>query len=166
MTGVCGTRVKRSPFALPNNLGVSGVARALQRQEMAALEEMLNPSMTVGVHHRETLRNVVEALEKLTVDEQDGRGVKAADAWSYANAVRFAALLPIIVPVPEVYVDTDGEARFEWYRGPRQVFSVAIRGNGELAYAGLFGASNAYGTEYLGDELPEHILSCICRVYS
>ena len=70
------------------------------------------------------------------------------------------------VPTPDISIDTDGEVRYEWYKGPRQVFSVAVRSDGQLAYAGLLGVNKAYGAEYFADDLPNAILDNLRRVYA
>ena len=165
MTPVCADNLTRSVFAMPTNVGVSTSANEIKKQETGFLQQMLGQSMTIGKLYRQTLVNIEEACEQAAADNWDGYGAKAVNGRTYLVAIRFLMLLPPESPVPEISIDTDGEVSFDWYRGPRQVFSVTIRGNGELAYAGLFGASKTHGTEYLNDELPDAILDNMYRVY-
>lgn len=165
MTTLCASNVKASLFASPRNLGVSKDAGALEK-EVADLEEKFVQSIALGSHYSETVRSLIEAAAESAAGNWDGYDARPIDRVSCLRAIHFSKLLPMSVPTPEIHIDTDGEVRFEWYRGPRQVFSVAVGGDGELAYAGLFGANKAYGVEYLGDELPNVLLDNIYRVYA
>jgi len=152
-------------LAFPMNLGVSEDAKRLQEQ-IADIRENLEQSETIGGHIRETQQLLDKATEECSADNWDAYGAKAIDETSYRNAIHFSWLLPPNIPVPEIYIDPDGEVNFEWYAGPRQVFSVSIGSNNELAYAGLFGANKTHGVEYLDDELHGTILDNIRRVFS
>jgi hypothetical protein len=165
MTTACGATLNSSFLAFPRNLGVSPGAKAVGRQARE-LQEISDQSVTIGWHHREMVRRLGMAIAKSSVDDWDGYGAKAVDLDSVPSAIWFARLLPMHVPIPDIYVDPDGEIAFEWYLGPRRVFSVTVRRNDELAYAGLFGVNKIYGVEYLDDELPETVLDNIFRVFS
>lgn len=154
-----------SPFAFPSNLGVSDDAYAVERNAMEMLCALIQ-SQSVASVYRQTTRVLYNAIEECSFNDWDGYGAKAIDELSWEKALWFSQLLPTNVPVPDIYVDSDGEATFEWYIAPRQVFSVTVRGNGELVYAGIFGANKTHGTEHLDDELPEVILENIYRVLS
>ncbi|MCX5999394.1 MAG: hypothetical protein NTU41_07330 [Chloroflexi bacterium] len=146
----------------PSNLGVSEGAEAIQSQ-FRDVQDGFAQSVTIGGHYQETLESLAEAFRSCAADDWDGYGAKAIDPLSCRKAIDFSRLLPMSVPVPEISIDTDGEVRFEWYRGPRRVFSVAVGSGGELAYAGLFGASTTHGTEHFDDELPDAVLDNIYR---
>ena len=165
MTTLCASNVKANLFASHRNLGVSDDAGALE-EKVVDLQEKFMQSITLGSHYRETLRSLTKAEAESAVGNWDGYDARPIDRVSCLRAIQFSKLLPMSVPTPETHIDTDGEVRFEWYRGPRQVFSVSVRRDGELAYAGLFGANKAYGTEYFGDELPNVLLDNIYRVYA
>ncbi|GAI04857.1 unnamed protein product, partial [marine sediment metagenome] len=47
------------------------------------------------------------------MDDWDSYGARPIDAKSLLNATLFARLLPMTVPIPEIYVDPDGEIGFE-----------------------------------------------------
>lgn len=166
MITVCAGASNANPLAFPQNMGVSGTAYQLADYVRDIEENLFARNMTIGRHCWETRRSLAEALESLAVDNWDGYGAKAVDTDSCLKAIQFSRLLPMDIPVPEIEIDTDGEVRFEWYRNPRQVLSVAVGGDGGLAYAGLFGASRIHGTEYFSDELPNTILDSIRRVCS
>src|SRR4030042_6147898 len=152
-------------LAFPCNFGVSPSAGLLERLAKELLD-IFDQSITMGQHYKETLKIIDKAIKEHSIDNWDGYGAQAVDTVSCANALWFSRLLPMQVPVPEIYIDPDGEVTFEWYIAPRKVFSVTVRGNKELAYAGLFGANKTHGTESLYDEVPETILEAISRVLS
>ena len=165
MTTLCAKTDNKSFLAFPMNRGVSEDAIALQRQATDLLEDFAR-SVTIGEFYRNTLQSLAKTAAECSVENWDGYGAKAIDGSSYLNAVCFSQLLPVNIPIPEIYVDPDGEVTFEWYTGPRQVFSISMGSSNELIYAGLFGANKTHGTEYLDDELPEMILDNIRRVSS
>jgi hypothetical protein len=165
MTTLCADPAKANLMAFPHNRGVSDEAHDLEKQ-VEALQWDFAQTITIGGLYEKTHRSIAEASKWAAVGNWDGYGAKPIDPDSCLRAIHFSKLLPMYVPIPEIDVDTDGEVRFEWYRGPRRLFSVAVRGNGELTYAGLFGVSKTHGTEYLSDELPKVILDNVSRVYS
>jgi hypothetical protein len=149
----------------PINLGVSAGAGAIEKEAMKLLD-MFHRSITMAKHYEETLKTIGEAIINNSEENWDGYGAQPVDAAASHNAICFSRLLPINIPVPEIYVDPAGEITFEWYLAPRRVFSVTARRNKELAYAGLFGVNNTHGIEHLYDEVPETILNNILRVLS
>jgi len=165
MITLCAKADNRSFLVFPMNQGVSADAKRIQDQ-IADIIKSPEQSETIGGHIRETKQLLDKATEECFADNWDAYGAKAIDETSYRDAIHFTWLLPPTIPVPEIYIDPDGEVNFEWYAGPRQVFSVSIGSNNELAYAGLFGANKTHGTEYLDDELPGMILDNIRRVFS
>ena len=96
----------------------------------------------------------------------DGYGGRPVSPLTVARAQTFLELLPAAVPAPSLTVDPDGEISFEWYRGPRLLLSVSVGDRNELAYAGLFGASRVFGTEFFIDELPSPVLGALRRLFS
>ena len=67
-------------------------------------------------------------------------------------------------PAPEVAIDPDGEVSFEWYHGPRRVFSISIGSSDELTYAGIYGSSKARGVETFNFEIPRVVLDNLRRL--
>lgn len=163
MTPVCIENVKRNLGTFTSSPGVSGTSDVLN-ELLSNWNEEIARSVTLGKHYSQTLDNLIAARDDSVIANTDGYSSKAFAPASYQKARQFLELLPMNVPVPDVYVDSDGEVRFEWYKGPRSVFAVTVGSNGELYYAGLFGASKSHGTEYLDDELPDAIINNIRRV--
>ena len=112
---------------------------------------------------QDTYKQLFEVLEDCGRSDWDAYGAQPVLLESYENAKRFARSLPFSLSSPEVSAEPDGEITFEWYSNPTRVFSVSVGPSNELHYAGLFGASRAYGTEVFHDEIPEVILSHIQR---
>ena len=61
-------------------------------------------------------------------------------------------------------MDPDGEIEFEWFRGPRWLFTVSVGRTGALSYAGLFGRNKTHGVEQLVEGLPEAIAQNLRRL--
>jgi len=163
MTTACAVTNSSGILVLPRNSGVSEGALRLE-EGFRDLPKDYDHTLTIGQHYRKALGELAKAVQECSADDWDGYGARAISGTSCDNAVRFSRMLPADVPLPEVDVDPDGEVTFEWYVGPRQVFSVTIGSNDELVYAGLFGSNKTHGTEHLGDELPETVLKNIRRV--
>jgi hypothetical protein len=105
------------------------------------------------------------ACAEAATDNWDGYGAQAVTYGVKIRAQEFLDALPAGVPLPTIAADPDGEVAFEWYVGPRQVFSVSIGSRYEVAYAGIFGANMTHGTEYFMDELPASVMENLRRLY-
>jgi hypothetical protein len=165
MTIACAGLLNNNFLVFPNNRGVSNGADRIEEQ-IEELQSEFDQSLTIGKHFKETRRIISEAIEKYAVENWDGYGAEVIDILSCVGAILFSQMLPDNLPLPEIYVDPDGEITFEWYLKPRKVFSVTVRRNEELSYAGLFGVNKFNGTAFLDDELPDIILNSIARVLS
>lgn len=120
---------------------------------------------TVQNAARGTLLNRVRLLaQQASSKNWDGYGAMPISAAAYEFAIQFARMLPITLPDPEPSVDSDGDVSFEWYRGPRWVFSVSISGAGTLHYAGLFGPNHTHGAEIFSESVPASIALGLARV--
>src|SRR3989338_8133615 len=107
---------------------------------------------------------LAEAAQEAAAPNWDGHGAKAIDAQAYLQAERFFSALPTTTPVPDVSVDPDGEVAIAWNVASDWVFSVSVGPQGRISYAGLFGNSKVYGTEWLFDEIPEAVLDNLTRL--
>lgn len=91
----------------------------------------------------------------------DGNAV-SVEAVTLVLAERFLTVLPLDIPSPEVGLDPDGEISFDWFGAGGQNFSVSLRKDGRLAYAGAFaGEKTKYGTDRLDDEIPREIVDAV-----
>jgi hypothetical protein len=145
--------------------GTPGVGPDQQRL-WALLQETLQrlvDTVSLGEPLQKTYRQLYQVLEDCGRSDWDAYGAAPVLLESYENAKLFARSLPFSLSSPEVSAEPDGEITFEWYSHPTRVFSVSMGPNNELHYAGLFGASRAYGTEVFHEEIPEVILSHIKR---
>jgi len=131
--------------------------------QLQATFQSLVDSVSLGKSLQDTYRQLYQVLQACGHSDWDAYNAEPVLLESYENAKRFARSLPFSLASPEVSAEPDGEITFEWYSNPSRVFSVSVGPNNELHYAGLFGASRAYGTEVFHDEIPEVILSHIKR---
>lgn len=159
------TLPNKIPITFNENFGMSKSASEIWR-DTENIRSHFAGSITYGEHLAKMQENLLKAKEEHSADNWDGYNAKAISNDSYNNAFKFASSLPSNVPIPEIYVDTDGEVTFEWYAGRRQVFSISVGSKSELSYAGLYGASKTYGVEPFYGNMPERLLDDINRLYS
>jgi hypothetical protein len=77
-------------------------------------------------------------------------------------AERFLTTWPLNLPTPEVGIDPDGEVSFDWFGADGSNFSVSIRHDARLAYAGAFaGAKTKHGTDRFDDEIPSEVVEAV-----
>jgi hypothetical protein len=142
--------------------GVGDAHDRLRAQLQATFQDLVE-SVSLGKTLQETYGQLLQVCQECDRLDWDGYGAKPVLFESYENAKRFVRALPFSLSSPEVSAEPDGEITFEWYSNPTRIFSVSVGPNNELHYAGLFGASRAYGTEVFHDQIPEVILSHIKR---
>jgi len=145
--------------------GVSDEAKEIRDRVEHVLEDLLQ-SLSLGESYRDAVSALCEIANRSSVSNWDGYGAIAVSALAVGQAFRFLRTLPSTLRTPDLSVDPDGEISFEWYLEPRSVFSISVGPHGELSYAGLFGRSDAHGTEYFGDELPKPIMDNLSRLFS
>jgi hypothetical protein len=144
------------------NRGVSEDAFELQVKIMQLSSD--EPQSMI-LDKQKLLQELYEVFRECSEVNWDSYGAKATNLDFFSEALRFLKTLPSILTRPELTVDPDGEIAFEWYNGPKRIFSVSVGATSELTYAGIFGSNKASGTEYFGDELPKTILDNIQRVF-
>lgn len=104
------------------------------------------------------------AFSELFAMDQGGAdvGTTTVESATLVLAERFLTVLPLDIPTPEVGLDPDGEISFDWFGPAGQNFSVSLRKDGRLAYAGAFvGEKTKYGTDRLDDEIPREIVEAV-----
>ena len=94
----------------------------------------------------------------------DGEGAWPVEGTTRTFARMFATALPPDTMRPEISVDRDGDISFEWHQSPYSVFSVSVRRDGILHYAGLFGPNKSHGSEVFDRGIPDPISQGIRRV--
>ena len=108
-------------------------------------------------------KKVFNELEELSVDASsknwDGLGSLPLDGATYQVAKRFILALPTVLPMPELTVDRDGEINFDWFGSSGQIFSVSLRHDGRLVYAGQFAPRKSVsGKEEFNDAVPKEVI--------
>lgn len=106
------------------------------------------------------LKTVLDASQ----NNWDGYNAASADVSAIPYAINFINDLSPDFPLPEISIDSDGEIAFDWDCGVRRVFSVRIRRDGSLNYAGLLGQSSFHGAEVMRSGIPFAITEGIDRV--
>ena len=152
-------------FPVPTSNGVSHEALVLWNEVSRARTHFFDSLSLRGVADA-ALGQMDEVRREAASANWDGYGGQPLDPRAYGHAVRFLTALPPTTPVPTVGADPDGEVEIGWSFGQRSVFSVSIGPSGRLTYAGLFGMSKSYGTEWLGAEIPRAILENLARAFA
>ena len=97
-----------------------------------------------------------DRFERKSLDEP------LVDSATLLLAQRFLAALPSELAAPELAVDPDGEISFDWFGRSGRNFSVSLRSDGRVAYAGAFGPEKTkYGTDRFDDQVPEEIVEAV-----
>jgi hypothetical protein len=95
-------------------------------------------------------------------DSYDGTPVSRA---TLQGAREFSDALPEEWPAPDISADPDGAISFEWARDTHWVFTLSIAGDGQISYAGLFGASRVHGVEPFRGTIPDAIRAGLGRLF-
>ncbi len=96
----------------------------------------------------------------------DGDGALPVQPGARERVIALVGLLPIETPLPQCSIDPDGDISLGWHLADNYVFSVSVSGRGRLSYAGLFGESDCYGTEWLAGTVPPEIAAHLDRLLS
>lgn len=165
MTGMALTVEPPAILAGETDLGVSEEATAVTEQFGKVWRDRLQ-SIDFWRRYADPLEALKGAAIEAMDENWDGYGAAAVSPLTFSHAQRLLLALPATIPPPEIAVEPDGEIELEWFRRPRWVFSVSVGRSGDLTYAGLFGHSNARGTEYFTDEVPRAIVDNLRRLFS
>lgn len=112
------------------------------------------------------VRELEETCLEASSHDWDGEGGGPVQLGACEYAVTFVTELANGIRFPEVGIDPDGEVSLGW-QANGDMFSVSISGEGRLSYAGLFGANDCYGTEWMDDQAPREVLHQLERlIYS
>jgi len=108
------------------------------------------------------LEELAQACATPGWDSYDGTPVSRA---TLQGAREFCDALPEEWPAPEISADPDGAISFEWARDPHWVFTLSVAGDGQISYAGLFGASRVHGVEPFRGTIPDAIRAGLERLF-
>jgi hypothetical protein len=145
--------------------------RSQEAQHVSKLFEEIKTdfarSITIGNYYQRIEELINKAVREHLEENRVGALLDIINIYSYFNSLKFTKMLPSSIPIPNIYVETDGMVEFEWYINPKRLFSITIEDSNKLIYAGIFGDDiNTYGTERFEQELPRKIFENIQRVYS
>lgn len=161
------TMAMRAPASLWGSLTVSRSlgkeADKLGRLHADALRHLREP-LSITSFLENALTGLAQSAREASVPDWDGYGALPAEPRAIAAAARLLMTLPTTTPVPEIWVDPDGEVALNWDFGKDWVFSVSIGPTGKLSYAGLYGSGKAYGAEQFATEIPPAVLDNLSRL--
>jgi len=167
MTTICAPMPYVSQFPVMKDFGHSPEAKYIS-DTIKEIEDGLSSRVTVKPKSQIIEAKIDEAVIEYYQDTKNKHKhiFDVISAHSYLNSYLFAKILPSSIPVPNIYVDTDGMIEYEWYVDAKHLFSITIEGKNSLIYAGIFGNdSQTHGTERFGQELPSTIYSYIQKLY-
>lgn len=113
------------------------------------------------------LKRLDEVYNECSEANWDGYGAEPVSREAYVEARKLLGMIGPSFPMPEVFVEPDGEIAFEWYKERDLLFVISVGGNNIITYAGLFGKKNkTHGTETFTEKLPGFVVQSIHRVFT
>ncbi len=159
MTTYAPTLQNFSSLGSPNRAWSQDTRIISQAVENATVSDSL-----LRVLKQEAILQLLKTVLDASQDNWDGYNAASADVSGIPYAINFINDLSPDYPLPEISIDNDGEIAFDWDCGPRRIFSVRIRRDGSLNYAGLLGQSSFHGAEIMRSGIPYLITEGIDRV--
>ncbi len=134
-------------------------AKTLTRLTAAAFEPLVNQTRAQAA---------INDLYSLRAEADEGvSGTTTMSAETLAIGKRFLLAWPKSLPTPELLLDDDGEVVFDWAAPHRRMFSVSLRADGRLSFAGQLGARRTlHGTEEFDGVVPEPIVEGVKSIFS
>ena len=111
--------------------------------------------------HQNALEELAEVWGECRVAGWDGYGAFPVSQDTLRAAYTLIESLPIGFPRPEIGAEPDGQLTLEWRKAPRRILSVSVDPEGELHYAGVFGARKKYGTLPYFSTAPDELLRLV-----
>lgn len=108
---------------------------------------------------------LIDSFEECGHQGWDGHDAEAVGASTFAHARDFLFALPNAFPTPEVSACDDGTIAFDWFPGPRSLFSVSVTDQGNLIFAAVTPSGRMRGVERFEDQLPEVISEILRRLF-
>ena len=142
----------------------AGLSRPASGSEAILLWKIIEASLAdfkyAGADRAYT-RNELHAIEDENRDG-DSSSPSTILGSTLILAERFLTALPSDLLQPEVTLEPDGDIAFEWYGVSGRNFSVSLRHDGRVAYAGAFGPEKTrYGTDRFDDEISKEIVEAV-----
>lgn len=92
-------------------------------------------------------------------------GVEVRASKVFGLAQRFLLALPTYCAAPELTFDADGEVVFDWLGKHGEMLTVALRGDGRVAYAARLSAfDKEHGTKPFVDTVPRKVVELIWAI--
>lgn len=137
------------------NSGSSCAAKTIEQSIVKALKPLKE-----GASFQ---RGAFDELEDLRIQAThlnwDNLGSAPLSEPTYQIAKRFLWAIPSNLPAPEITADRDGEVNFDWFGKQGKNFSVSLREDGRIAFAGQFSTTiKRSGTDNFDDTVPQEIL--------
>lgn len=137
------------------NSGSSTAARTIEK----FIIDAIRPLKEASTLQKSAFDELEDVRVQATRHNWDNLGSAPLDEPTYQIAKRFLWAIPTNLPAPEVTADRDGEANFDWFGKLGKNFSVSLRKDGRLAYAGQFSTTRRVsGTDNFDDTVPQEIL--------
>jgi hypothetical protein len=141
------------------------------KDEMSLVQEYLrqNKAMAnwpIRLAHGDEPSRIAWLVSEINeaIRESGLAGATPVDEDTKRMAIKFAAILPTSLPIPEIGFDPDGEISFDWLGPSNKILSVSVDRHGRLAYAGRFGERQKInGVEQLSENCPPEIIRGIKR---
>lgn len=129
--------------------------------EIAKRVGKITASAVDTIKARATRRShVFEDLQSLANDN----GMEVQQETAMVLAQRFLLALPLNLPTPELSLDDDGDVSLDWLGTRGEMLTVALAGNGRLAYAARFSSSDRdHGVKRFVDEIPQSVIQILQR---
>ena len=113
-----------------------------------------------------TREDLDEVFEEASVGGWDGEGASPLLPQTHDYARRFLKLLPSWTPSPYVAPFPGGQVGFEWRAGDNGILVVTVGPDGRIAFSGRFNESRTRGTDLLGGDASETIVSSLRRLFA
>jgi hypothetical protein len=140
--------------------------------DASKLDDLVNDALdfpnciSIGRSFCETFESLLANFSEASRENWDEYGARPVSQETLSYALGFLSALPTTAPKPEISVHPDGDIAFEWYGGPRKVFTLSMNSVGDINFAGLYGRSKIHGMEHFANEIPESIAIGLRRVFS
>jgi hypothetical protein len=129
------------------------------RDDVQEAAEVHNDRSVTRRHGSEIVGRLLRAMTKATRD----------NVYVSVNAFRQAkdllSALPDLTPLPDVFVDNDGEIGLDWDEDRRRTLTVNISDTPLLRYSALIGPDRLFGRMAFSGDVPDTLSFMLRRLY-